>query len=149
MPCQGGGPRHGAGGSRGWVHAGAWRVELACGRWAVGSARAGGAGGATGVQRWRPHGVRNGHRGARRQAWAGKACRPRRGLAAGAPQTEVWGASGPNIALEPTPNSLRSFLATALGRGSPRALDGKPNPDLFASFFRLSRLLMWVPLRGF
>src|SRR5262245_24416880 len=28
----------------------------------------------------------------------------------------------PNIALEPTPNSLRSSLAAAAGRGSPRAL---------------------------
>jgi hypothetical protein len=30
--------------------------------------------------------------------------------------------AGPNIALEPTSNSLRSFLAAAIGRGSPRAL---------------------------
>ena len=31
----------------------------------------------------------------------------------------------PNKALEPTPYSLRSFLASAFGRGSPRALDLK------------------------
>ena len=29
---------------------------------------------------------------------------------------------GPNLALEPTPNSLRSYVAAALGRGSARAL---------------------------
>ena len=31
-----------------------------------------------------------------------------------------------NIAVEPTPNSLRSCLAPAIGRGSPRALDCPP-----------------------
>jgi hypothetical protein len=30
--------------------------------------------------------------------------------------------ASPNIALEPTPNSLRSYVASAIGRGSPRAL---------------------------
>ena len=30
--------------------------------------------------------------------------------------------AAPNHALEPTPNSLRSFLAVAAGRGSPLAL---------------------------
>ena len=28
----------------------------------------------------------------------------------------------PNLAVEPTPNSLRSCVASAIGRGSPRAL---------------------------
>ena len=32
--------------------------------------------------------------------------------------------AAPNQALEPTPNSLRSSLAAALGRGSPRAFGG-------------------------
>ena len=32
--------------------------------------------------------------------------------------------AGPNIALEPTAYSLRSFLASAFGGGSPRALGG-------------------------
>ena len=31
----------------------------------------------------------------------------------------------PNLALEPTRNSLRSCLAPAIARGSPRALDAK------------------------
>src|SRR6185369_83643 len=36
------------------------------------------------------------------------------------------GAAGqPNIALEPTPNSFRSCVASAIGRGSPRALGSK------------------------
>ena len=30
--------------------------------------------------------------------------------------------SAPNKAVEPTPNSLRSYVAAAIGRGSPRAL---------------------------
>jgi hypothetical protein len=30
----------------------------------------------------------------------------------------------PNQAVEPTPNSLRSCVAPAIGRGSPRALGG-------------------------
>ena len=34
-----------------------------------------------------------------------------------------------NIAVEPTPNSLRSCVASALGRGSPRAL-GRPNAGI-------------------
>ena len=29
--------------------------------------------------------------------------------------------SGPNIAVEPTPNSFRSYVAPAIGRGSPPA----------------------------
>ncbi len=29
--------------------------------------------------------------------------------------------TAPNIAVEPTPNSLRSYVASALGRSSPRA----------------------------
>jgi len=29
------------------------------------------------------------------------------------------------IALEPTPDSLRSYVAPAIGRGSPPALDGQ------------------------
>jgi len=32
--------------------------------------------------------------------------------------------AGPNHALEPTPNSLRSYVAAAIGRGSPRAFGG-------------------------
>ena len=33
--------------------------------------------------------------------------------------------SPPNIAVEPTPNSLRSYVAAAVGRGSPRALSSR------------------------
>jgi len=61
-------------------------------------------------------------RGARRPGRGARAYRPGRGLAAGGPQAAVWGAAGPNNALEPTPNSLRSCVAPAIGRGSPRAL---------------------------
>jgi hypothetical protein len=35
-------------------------------------------------------------------------------------------ASAPNIAVEPTPNSLRSYVASAIGRGSPRAFGFDP-----------------------
>jgi len=34
---------------------------------------------------------------------------------------------GPNKAVEPTPNSLRSCVAAALGRGSPRAFGFFPD----------------------
>jgi hypothetical protein len=45
----------------------------------------------------------------------------------GGPQAEprLCTQAGPNQALEPTPYSLRSFLASASGRGSPLALDAK------------------------
>jgi hypothetical protein len=38
-------------------------------------------------------------------------------------ESEFHTRAAPNQAVEPTPNSLRSCLAPALGRGSPRALD--------------------------
>src|SRR5262245_25719934 len=37
-----------------------------------------------------------------------------------------------NIAVEPTPNSLRSFLAPALGRGSPPAFGVSPSKAALA-----------------
>ena len=39
----------------------------------------------------------------------------------------VWAESAPNKALEPTPYSLRSCVASASGRGSPRALERNEN----------------------
>jgi hypothetical protein len=37
-------------------------------------------------------------------------------------QSVVHWQAVPNIAVDPTPNSFRSFLASAIGRGSPQAL---------------------------
>ncbi len=49
-----------------------------------------------------------------------------------------------NIAVEPTPNSLRSSLALAIGRGSPRALGMRNN--VWISQARLSgRLGLVIP----
>ena len=50
--------------------------------------------------------------------------------------------TAPNIAVEPTPNSLRSCVAPALGRGSPRAFGfqthswHKPQPGVRARFLQ-------------
>jgi uncharacterized DUF497 family protein len=41
-----------------------------------------------------------------------------------------WGLAWPNIAVEPTPYSLRSFLASAFGRGSPRAFGASKSHEL-------------------
>ena len=60
----------------------------------------------------------------RPEAWRGQAPSQagRSGGRWGEPEAGRRAQSAPNNALEPTPNSLRSCLAAALGRGSPRAL---------------------------
>jgi hypothetical protein len=46
---------------------------------------------------------------------------------ASGPWSESTTHPAPNQALEPTPNSFRSSLAPAIGRGSPRALGPDPS----------------------
>ena len=83
-----------------------------------GSARAGGSVSVPGWCGCLRSGAPRDHRGPRRRGQAGFL----EGAGSGQAPGTVWGAWGPNNALEPTPNSLRSCLAAAVGRGSPRAL---------------------------
>src|SRR6266446_5766288 len=54
--------------------------------------------------------------------WAQSRSGPWQKLGANA-HAYILAKTGPNIALEPTANSLRSYVAAAIGGGSPRALD--------------------------